>query len=126
MRTLVPLAVLLLVGGCVLPEAFKAPPPPPPPPPHPLTLPLPDGRAAEILFDDNFHYVVNYQALDQARLKVFLRVARATAPDMTYSDGLLAKKVAEAYCAQYNRHLNPVAYGLFSTPSAWLFEGGCT
>jgi hypothetical protein len=116
---------LVLLTGCVMPESFKAPPPPPPPPP--LTLPLPDGRAADLQVEgDNYHYIVNYQALDQARLKVFLRVARASAPELTYSDGLLAKKVAEAYCAQYNRHLNPVAYGLFSTPGAWMFEGGCT
>jgi len=63
--------------------------------------------------------------LEQSRLKVFLRVARDSAPDLTYSDGLLAKRVAEDYCARYNRPLNPVAYGTFSNPNAWLFEGGC-
>lgn len=115
----------LTLSGCEVPPALKAPPPPPPPPP--LTLPLPDGRAANVQVEgDNYQYVVNYQALDQSQRNVFLRVARASAPELTYSDGLLAKKVALAYCALYNRQLNPVAYGMFSTPGAWVFEGGCT
>ena len=52
-------------------------------------------------------------------------VARTSAPDLTYADGLLAKQVATAYCAKFNRPLNPVAYGTFSQPNAWVFEGGC-
>lgn len=123
MRGLVPkVALLLVLTACDdLPDEFKRPPPPPPP----LTLPPADGRAAEIVPGDGFTYIVNYQALQQARLQVFLRVARASAPELTYSDGLLAKQIAEAYCALYNRPLNPVAYGTFSNPAAWIFEGGC-
>ncbi|MBC7476610.1 MAG: hypothetical protein H7317_00770 [Pseudorhodobacter sp.] len=115
------LALCLALAACdSLPASFKRPPPPPPP----LTLPPADGRQA-VLYNDGFDYVVNYQSLAQAREKVFLRVARNSAPDLTYSDGLLAKRVAEAYCARYNRPLNPAAYGTFSQPNAWLFEGGC-
>ena len=101
-----------------LPDSFKRSLP------SPLTLPPADGRQA-IIYRDGFDYVVNYQALAQSRLGVFLRIARNSAPDLTYSDGLLAKHVAEDYCARYNRPLNPVSYGTFSTPNAWLFEGGC-
>ena len=96
-----------------------------PVPPRPLTLPPADGRAAQIIIGDGYRYVVNHQRLDQSLGDVFLRVTRATAPEMDYSDGLTAKKVAGAYCAGYNRKLNPVAYGKFSTPASWLFEGGC-
>jgi len=125
MQMRVMLLGLTLLAGCVTPPEFKAPPPPPPPPA--LTLPLPDGRAEDVQIEgDNFHFLVTYQALEQARGKVFLRVVRASAPEFTYSDGLLAKKVAEAFCAKYNRFLNPVAYGTFSNPGSWMFEGGCT
>ena len=115
-------AFVVALAACDdLPASFKRPPPPPPP----LTLPPADGRAADIVIGDGYHYVVNYQGLEQSREKVFLRVARASAPELTYSDGLLAKQIAGAYCARYNRPLSPVAYGLFSMPAAWLFEGGC-
>lgn len=121
MKGVAPLIGLLALSACDnLPPSFKRPPPPP----QPLTLPPADGRQA-VLYRDGFNYVVNYQGLDQSRLNVFLRVARASAPDLTYSDGFLAKEVAEAYCADYHRALNPGAYGTFSQPNAWLFEGGC-
>lgn len=96
------------------------------PAPQPLTLPPADGRAAEVIPGDGFRYVVNLQASAQAYGGVWLRVTRATAPELTYSDGLAAKRAAEAYCAEFNRPLNPAAYGRFSTPASWLFEGGCT
>ena len=120
MRLAVVVLCLTLAACDTLPASFKRPPPPP----APLTLPPADGRQA-MLWQDGFNYVVNYQALSKAREKVFLRVARASAPDLTYADGLLAKQVATAYCAKFNRPLNPVAYGTFSQPNAWLFEGGC-
>jgi hypothetical protein len=90
-----------------------------------MTLPIADGRAQEISIGDGYRYVVNQQALEQAYGKVFLRVTRATAPEMDYSEGLTASKVAEAYCAGYNRRVDPGAYGKFSVPASWLFEGGC-
>ena len=92
----------------------------------PLTLPAADGREAVIVIGDGFRYVVNYQSSQQARGGVFLRITRASAPEFGYSDGLVAKNVAEAYCEGYNRDLNPVAYGQFSLPASWMFEGGCT
>jgi len=91
----------------------------------PLTLPAADGRAAEIIIGDGFRYVVNRQALAQAQGGVLIRVTRATAPELDYSEGLTAKKVAEAYCGGYNRSLNPSAYGKFSSPASWVFEWGC-
>lgn len=120
---LVLLATLLALTACDdLPASFGRPPPPP----QPLTMPPADGRAHIIVPGDGFRYVVNQQGLEQARGKVLLRVARASAPELTYSDGMIAKKVAQAYCAEFNRVVNPSAFGLFSAPSSWLFEGGCT
>lgn len=121
MKVVFILLALALTACADLPDSFRRPPPAP----LPLTLPTADGRQA-MIWTDGFTYVVNYQALAQARKQVFLRVARASAPELTYSDGLLAKQVAEGYCAKYNRRLNPVAYGTFSQPDAWLFEGGCS
>lgn len=106
------LAALLALAACDGPKG-------------PLTLPPADGRAAQIIIGDGFRYVVNRQALEQAKGGVMIRVTRATAPELTYSDGLTAKKVAEAYCAEFNRGLNPSAYGQFSTPASWVFEWGC-
>ncbi len=96
-----------------------------PAPLRPLTLPAADGRAAEIIIGDGFRYVVNQQALAQSLDQVYLRVTRASAPELGYADGLTAKTVAEAYCAGFNRALDPAAYGKFSLPASWLFEGGC-
>ena len=112
-----------LMAGCdKLPASFRAKPPPP----VPLTLPAADGRAAQIIIGDGFRYIVNRQALEQAKGRVMIRITRATAPELTYSDGLTAKKVAEAYCAGFNRGLNPSAVGRFSTPASWVFEWGCS
>lgn len=91
----------------------------------PKTLPPADGRAQEVRIGDRFTYVVTVQALDQALGHVVLRVSRASAPELTYADGLTARKVADAYCLGFNRILDPVAYGKFSAPASWLFEGGC-
>ena len=116
------LGLVGLMAGCDdLSTSFRAPPPPP----VPLTLPAADGQAAHINVGDGFRYIVNRQALGQARGGVMIRITRATAPELTYSDGLTAKKVAEAYCAGFNRGLNPSAYGQFSTPASWVFEWGC-
>lgn len=123
MKSWISIVAMLALAGC---DDVVASLRYPPLKPMPLTLPPADGRAAEIVIGDGYRYIVNYQALAQSREQVFLRVARASAPELTYSDGRLAKTVAEAYCHLYNRPLNPVAYGLFSAPNAWLFEGGCS
>lgn len=108
-------AAALLLSACAEPA-----------PRLPLTLPLPDGPAAEIRPGDGFRYLVSLQDMEQAQGGVLLRVTRASAPEMDYSDGLAAKKAAEAYCAGFNRHLARTAYGRFSSPASWMFEGGCT
>lgn len=114
-------AACLLAACDDLPASFRAPPPPP----VPLTLPAADGRAAQIIIGDGFRYVVTRQALEQAKGGVMIRITRASAPELTYSDGLTAKKVAEAYCAGFNRALSPSAFGRFSNPASWVFEWGC-
>ena len=79
----------------------------------------------QVIIGDGFRYFVNRRALEQAQGSVVMRITRATAPELDYSDGLTAKRVAEAYCAGFNRSLNPSAYGKFSTPASWVFEWGC-
>ena len=93
--------------------------------PEPMTLPPADGRLESVQLGP-YSYQVGRQALEQAQGKVFLRVTRVNGPDMDYSEGQTAKDVAEDYCGHYNRQLNPVAYGMFSAPASWVFEGGCT
>lgn len=113
-RTFLALGLMALLSACAAPT------------PQPLTLPPADGRAAEVMPGDGYRYVINVQTSAQAYGGVWLRVTRASAPELTYSDGLVAKRAGEAYCAGFNRQLNPAAYGRFSTPASWLFEGGCT
>ncbi|MGV8986703.1 MAG: hypothetical protein ACOH2H_10495 [Cypionkella sp.] len=95
-----------------------------PGPPTPLTMPPADGRA-EAVSVSPAHFFVNRRERGEARPGVYLRVVRVNGRDMTYSDGLLAKKVVEAYCATYYRRIDPRALGRFSTPNAWVFDGDC-
>lgn len=88
--------------------------------PVPMTLPLPDGRAQTVKVDSH-SFVVNRRENDGIRL----RVTRVDGRDLDYSDRALAKKAAEAYCASYNRGLDPAAMGRFSLPNAWVFGGDC-
>ncbi len=115
MRTIGSVAVFLALASCVEPLPLL-----------PLALPAADGRAEQVVIGDGFRYVVNRQTLQQAQGGVVMRITRASAPELDYSDGLTAKKVAEAYCAGFNRSLNPSAYGRFSAPASWVFGWGCT
>ncbi|MEI6097182.1 MAG: hypothetical protein WCS20_02575 [Alphaproteobacteria bacterium] len=119
-------AALALTGCSDLPDALKAPSARPIPAP-PMALPLPpaDGRAADITIGDGRTFLVLYRQIDQARGGVALRITRQGLPELTYSDGLLAKRVAVAFCDQFNRPLNQITGGKFSQPNAWVFEGGC-
>lgn len=103
----------MLLSGCVEPAMT-------PRPKAPLTLPPPDGRA-EAVDAEGSHFVVN-RMLRQA---VSLRVTRVRGADLDYSEGRLAKAAAQAYCAVYNRQLDPGAMGRFSLPNSWIFDGDC-
>ncbi|MEO6298140.1 MAG: hypothetical protein ABIV25_01480 [Paracoccaceae bacterium] len=92
--------------------------------PQPMTMPPADGRA-ETVVHAPYRYVVGRQEMVQAAGRVSLRVTRDGGPDMDYSDGLVAKQVAEEYCAHYRRSLNHDAFGMFSAPASWIFDGGC-
>ena len=93
-------------------------------PPQPMSMPPADGRAEQVQVG-SYRYDVGRQAVAAAQGQVVLRVTRAGGPDLDYSDGMTAKAVAVAYCGHYNRLLNPAAYGMFSAPASWIFEGGC-
>ncbi len=100
----------LLLSACV--ETYALP--------VPMTMPQPDGRAQTVRVSLQ-NFVVNRQAKDA----IVLRVTRLNGRDLDYSDGAVAKKAAEAYCASYNRRLDPAAMGRFSLPNAWVFGGDC-
>ena len=91
----------------------------------PLTMPPADGRVEAVRWDA-YTYDVGRQDMAATQGKMFLRVTRAGGPDLDYSEGRVAKQVAEDYCGRYDRKLNPVAFGMFSAPASWIFEGGCT
>lgn len=91
---------------------------------------LPPGSVGQmdgmkIALGETYRYDVVPQALSQALGGETLRVTRIAGPGLTYSDGLAAKKAAEAYCAGQGKALHPGAFGAFSMPASWLFEGGC-
>ena len=90
----------------------------------PLTMPMADGRDQTVRVG-GFDYVVNRRERGETRPGINLRVTRIGGRDLDYSDGLRAKKAVEAYCATFNRPLDPRAVGRFSTPNAWVFEGDC-
>jgi hypothetical protein len=85
-----------------------------------MTLPPADGRAHPVKLGLQ-DFVINRRAADGNGL----RVTRVDGRDLDYSDGLVAKKAAEAYCTSYNRRLDPAAMGRFSLPNAWVFGGDC-
>ena len=41
-----------------------------------------------------------------------------------YDEGLLAKRVAEDFCAARGASVDPAAFGRFAS-GQWLFDGGC-
>lgn len=100
----------LLLSACVETSAL----------PEPVTMPQPDGRAQTVKLGMQ-RYVVNRQANDGVRL----RVTRLDGRDLDYAAGAKARKAAEAYCASYNRALDPAAIGRVSLPNAWVFGGDC-
>lgn len=86
----------------------------------PMTMPPADGRAHPVKVGLQ-RFVLNRRMKDSMEL----RVTRIEGRDLDYSEGVLAKKAAEAYCAGFNRWLDPAAMGRFSLPNAWVFGGDC-
>lgn len=94
---------------------------------HPLTMPPADGRSQTLTLSVTAfpnQYVLNRQTV-ATRTGIALRVTRVNGGDLDYSQGKQAKDAVEFYCAQFNRHLDPVAMGRFSVPSSWVFDGDC-
>lgn len=94
---------------------------------QPLTMPPADGRSQTLTlhvaaFPDQ--YVLNRQTV-ASRTGIALRVTRLNGGDLDHSQGKAAKDAVEFYCAQFNRHLDPVAMGRFSVPNSWVFDGDC-
>lgn len=100
------LSALLLLAGCALTE-------------------IPAAKLVSQVPGDFQAFEVVEQALGQALGGVTLRVTRLRGPALTYSDGMVAKLAAENYCAGRGKRLDPGAFGAFSLPASWLFEGGC-
>ncbi len=102
--------VLVLLQACAMTAG----------PGRPLTMPPPDGRAQAVKIG-----LQNFVVSRRADALVSLRVTRIDGADLDYSDGLNAKTAAVAYCATFNRALDPAAIGHFSLPNAWVFGGDC-
>ncbi|OZA01640.1 MAG: hypothetical protein B7Y02_17410 [Rhodobacterales bacterium 17-64-5] len=109
----VPVAALCLILAACVPNGSAD---------LPMTMPPPDGRGQTVKVSSR-SFVVN-RRVSQGQ-PAMLRVTRLNGRDLDYSDGLMAKKAAEAYCASYNRPLDPSAMGRFSAPNSWLFSGDC-
>ena len=116
LRAIMPVKRLVLGALCLL-AACDAPA-------VPLTMPNADGRP-QIVTRLPYKYVVGAQVNETLRSHIFLRVTRQGGPDMDYSDGFIAKAVVVDFCARYNRKLDPSAFGAFSAPASWIFNGGC-
>ena len=107
-------AAFIALSACVPPDDT----------PRPLTLPPADGRILSVVREP-WPYDVSVQAMAQAQGRLSLRVSRRGGAELDYSDGYVARQVADDFCGQYNRHLNANAFGMFSAPASWVFEGGC-
>ncbi len=86
----------------------------------PLTLPLADGRPAVVYREPRNYNVSRTQTSHGFEFRV-TRLGR----DFDYSEGLLARKVAETFCQGYNRAFSARAIAHFSQPNAWVFNGDC-
>jgi hypothetical protein len=86
----------------------------------PATMPPADGRPQTVQLGPQ-SFIVNRQI----KTTMNLRITRLNGPDLDYSDGALAKRVATSYCATYRRRLDPAAMARFSAPNAWVFGGDC-
>lgn len=89
----------------------------------PLTLPPADGQDAKVRLD-SADYVVNRRMRGEPA-RITLKVTGLDRRDLGYSDGRVAKRAVEAYCAGFNRSLDPAAMGRFALPNAWIFDGDC-
>lgn len=108
------LPLLMVLAGCLPVEI------PQNPPKVPLTLPLVDGRGSVVTRAPHDYRIARTQTAHGFEFRV-TRLGR----NFDYSEGLLAKKAAEAWCQQYNRSFSTTALGRFSLPNAWVFDGDC-
>lgn len=91
----------------------------------PLTLPPATGTPVAVQVGA-IGYVVTRSRAEDLPDGEALRVYRTHQPGFTYSEGLVAKTVAETFCGTYNRGLDPRAQGIYEPLGAdWLFPGGC-
>lgn len=111
-RRLALLAPALLVVACTEPDL------------SPRQMPPVTGAAYDIWVGP-VAYVVTRSAVSDAPNGEVLRVYRMGAAALDYSEGLTAKTVAEAFCAQWNRGVNATTQGMFQATGAWVFPGGC-
>lgn len=103
----------LCLAGCLPVEI------PQNPPKHALTLPQADGRG-QVVHRDPHDYMVSRMMTSHGFEMRVTRLGR----DFDYSEGVVAKKVAETFCAGFNRQMGP-ALARFSQPNAWVFGGDC-
>ncbi len=106
-------AAMALLAGCVEPQ------------PMPLPLPMANGNPIRVLAGTT-RFDVFLQSNPAALGGVQLTIRKLGGAPMDYRDGPRAKYVAEKFCMDLNRRLNPVSLGQFTAVGFWIFEGGCT
>ena len=93
-----------------------------PPPPSPL--PPADSSPVRITYGVA-KFDAYLQASDQAIGGLMLTVTRVGGTPLDYSEGRVAKYVAERFCADRGHQLDPNSFGHFTALNTWIFEGGC-
>lgn len=87
----------------------------------PRPMPLAASGPVAMTFDDGVGFVVDLQPTTAGAEITVASDAGAMADDQ----GMIAKRVAEAFCDGRGSRLDRRALGRFSA-GQWLFNGGCT
>lgn len=112
-RTCLALTPLAILAACAEPSTA------------PLTMPPATGTPIRVQVGA-VSYVVTRARASELPDGEALRVYRTHQPGFDYSEGLVAKTIAETYCGTYNRGLDPRTQGIFEPlGNDWLFPGGC-
>jgi hypothetical protein len=87
----------------------------------PVSRPMPLAASGPVaITHDGASFIVDLQPVTGG---AEMSVARDGAA-LGYDEGLLAKRVAEDFCAARGAKVDPAAFGRFAS-GQWLFDGGC-
>ncbi len=87
----------------------------------PVSRPMPLAASGPVAIGrDGVPYVVDLQPVAGGAEMAVSRDGTA----FGYDEGLLAKRVAEDFCATRGSKVDPAAFGRFRS-GLWVFDGGC-